>query len=265
MGQTMPQPQPISTVLAPDSGIGERLLQDFTECGFAVIQPTDAHKTLVNSFCKSGAEFFCAQEEQRQTKAPPPGYPEYKYFAGKKEYCKMNLAKGVDHLQSPGLVTPFADLSKQFLDISNACFRSLSAVLKARYPSNILDTEVILDIAKDYSSLSLIHYFKKPESEHSTTNKDTNPSEPHCDTGLLTFGVVLDVPGLQIQCKKTKEWIKVEEVYPPYSIVCWPGEKIPLFLGLHQGQEIISATTHQVILDQATERTACIFLFDCSP
>jgi len=140
----------------------------------------------------------------------------------------------------------------------------------------------IRDIAADISSLSLIHYFKqdsikkveeknteeKPsyEEEHYSKlppasydpNEDTVLSKPHKDTGIFTFGVVLNVPGLLIWSNKTQGWIPVDKVYPQKTIVLWIGEKVPLFAG----SRLFQATTHQVILNKHEERLSLIFLYD---
>jgi len=63
------------------------------------------------------------------------------------------------------------------------------------------------------------------------STKFTNPSPQHQDTGILTFGVVSGVPGLQILSKKTGKWDCVEELYPINTVVLWLGEKVTLFSG----------------------------------
>jgi len=177
-----------------------------------------------------------------------------------------------------------------FLKLAETCLNTFANCDKNGKPQ--LDPTVqesIRDIAADISSLSLIHYFKqdsitKPEEDKNNTDEspqsqqysyedehhynvpkaEYDPTEnsilskPHKDTGIFTFGVVLNVPGLLIWSNKNQKWIPVDKIYPQHSIVIWIGEKVPLFAG----SRLYQAATHQVILNNHDERTSLIFLYD---
>jgi len=238
-----------------------------------------------------------------------------------KEYIKIRLEdKTHTEVDIDNFSTAFVDCANLFLRIAQVCFKSLSSYITAKNQSlfSASVVEAIIPIARDLSSLSLIHYFKQDEINpnlHTTNNGDgekepennnetktgdentienknegtkqreienedtkqreyeneseylpndydtqtnTNPSRPHQDTGILTFGVVSQVPGLRMLSANTKSWLNVEELYTHKTILLWMGEKVPLFAGTKE----FLATTHQVILNKETERTSMIFLYD---
>jgi len=145
------------------------------------------------------------------------------------------------------------------------------------------EIEVVDDGVDLMSSLSLIHYFKQDcrdaspgvdapvqrqqlmtmghisdQPEDQVPKNKSVPSPRHEDTGLITLAVVSKVDALQILDRQTKQWLEVEKLYPPRTIIVWMGEKIPLF----SGSSDFKATPHRVVLDKDKERTAMIFLLD---
>jgi len=148
----------------------------------------------------------------------------YVFVKNQKEYIKIRLEdKTEEKVDVENFSITFKECSAFFLRVAEVCFKAF-----ANYNVNgksLLDSTVqksIIDIAAAISSLSLIHYFKQDSeediklSDQKNSYEDyysnlpnpydqsdnTNPSRPHKDTGILTFGVILNVPGLQIWSKK---------------------------------------------------------------
>jgi len=102
------------------------------------------------------------------------------------------------------------------------------------------------------SSMSLIHYYP-------VTNEDLQcVCEPHQDTGLITFGVCSEVPGLVIWDSVKQDWVEIEKHCKPGDLVVFVGQKVPLF----SGSDIWHATEHKVVIAPGVERNSLVFLLD---
>jgi len=158
----------------------------------------------------------------------------------------------------------------------------------------------IKEAVMELSSLSCIHYFaqsaeskgdkssryeeeeesvkqeeeevlkKKDDKENKDTLGRINVCSTHKDTGLLTFILCSKdkQPGLQIQNKKNKEWLDVEQLvqYPngcDHVLFVIIGEKLFAFASAAQG--FWDATVHRVLIPPQVERTSILFFMDVSP
>jgi len=261
------------------------------EHGFTAItidSDENTYLNLIQTFCSVGQRFFALPPEKKQAfkesieKIDNRGYV---LHPTQKEYIKIRLEdKTEEQVPVEKFATVFKESSAFFLKVAEVCFNTFAT--SEINGKEVLDKTVqdsIKDIAADISSLSLIHYFKqdsikkadeyknteeKPsyEDEHYSKvppaaydpNENTILSKPHKDTGIFTFGVVLNVSGLLIWSNKTETWIPVDKIYPQNTIVLWSGEKVPLFAG----SRLFQATPHQVILNKHEERLSLIFLYD---
>jgi len=88
------------------------------------------------------------------------------------------------------------------------------------------------------------------------------PSKTHTDTGILTFILCSDVPGLQVENRETKEWIPVETLnIPKIDLFCIMGRKMEIFAAANK-DPIYHATVHRVGLPYNTERHSILFFAD---
>eukprot|EP01125_Pyxidicula_operculata_P003780 TRINITY_DN1508_c0_g2_i1.p1 TRINITY_DN1508_c0_g2~~TRINITY_DN1508_c0_g2_i1.p1 ORF type:complete len:324 (+),score=35.20 TRINITY_DN1508_c0_g2_i1:44-1015(+) len=306
----LPKPIQFSQLMDSEEVAGKMLVDFLHEYGFAAIEidvEKEKNVTLISSLFESGKNFFdlSLESKSRLMEEKVVGIVTdnkgYVYSPGQKEYIKiriedLNKISKNQELELPNrFIEDFTQVSHIFSKISRSCFNilakhtppprsnhiqsSTSSTSPTFIPSDISDS--IINIASDMSSLSLIHYFKQPETQQTevkdkTENSDnkeadkvssetgyTIPSTPHRDTGLLTFGVVTGVPGLQIYPHPSSKhnlnyFVPVEELYPLNTILVWMGEKVPLF----SCRDDYPATLHQVVLKNECERTSMVYLFD---
>jgi isopenicillin N synthase-like dioxygenase len=166
-------------------------------------------------------------------------------------------------------------------EIATICF---SAVCQSS-PKDFIpkdERDSILEMAKDMSMLTLIHYFgqsaKLTEERHSSesdtimenkyegmdgqpvssmdaTNSNQFPCPQHTDTGIMTFIPIASTPALQLLDRNTNQWIDIETLFPNHShMVVMMGEKLSLFAGTIKcfqlfipGTSRFSATVHRVV------------------
>lgn len=217
--------------------------------GFAVLDLDPESIQIFKTFATEGLKFFRLDQNTKDTyKSDTRTYMTHE----SKEYFKFFLPEtpklpGEDETSS--FTQTFQKSSKLFFEIATTCYTLLMSTVKVLETTSV---ENILSIAGEKSSLSMIHYNPFPT--------ETMPSEPHEDTGILTFGFVGPHSGLQILQRSSSVYLPVESIYPQSSVILWPGRKMSLFLG----SNILAETTHQVVLGPNTERYAVIFLFDVS-
>jgi len=111
-------------------------------------------------------------------------------------------------------------------------------------------------------------------SEYSTDPKDndtdkltqegmTYPSKTHTDTGIMTFIICAEVPGLQVWDTLNDEWLEVEKICNPKSdLFVIAGRKLPLFYQKGAQESPFKATRHRVALPLNTGRTSLLYFLD---
>eukprot|EP01120_Amphizonella_sp_Union-15-10_P003408 TRINITY_DN13828_c0_g1_i1.p1 TRINITY_DN13828_c0_g1~~TRINITY_DN13828_c0_g1_i1.p1 ORF type:complete len:304 (+),score=72.63 TRINITY_DN13828_c0_g1_i1:31-912(+) len=255
----------------------KQLYNSFKRHGFASVcldEEISRCLKVLDSFYQAGDEFFEKDLSQKQTlkqvnskSYDSRGYVQVEHL---KEYLKVTNGYLNEIPQCPKELTDAYDAAYPLLrDISWLCFKEFMKFKENENMKSLLspsEIDTILGVADSMSSLSLIHYFKKNDKEFIPTfpksdkvpDSHSMPSLPHQDTGLLTLAVVSKVPGLQIFDKRSQDWLEVEKLYPPKTLLLWLGEKVPLFSGSND----FEATLHRVVLDKLEERTSMIFLLD---
>jgi len=123
---------------------------------------------------------------------------------------------------------------------------------------------------KSKSSISVIHYFSRgppgqrpPAPGYEDDEDGMNiPSKSHQDTGILTFILCSDVPGLQVENRSNGSWIPVETLNTPKKdLFCIMGRKIEIFASTNK-DTLYKATVHRVGLPYNTERYSILFFAD---
>jgi len=179
----------------------------------------------------------------------------YINITGVREYIKLR-ASDEEKLwpkNPPTFKQNWLNLFNLLKPIAWKCFLSVAKFdapeNKLRDPEMVKAVEEFVDIK---SSISLIHYYPVISEDKKCV------CAAHEDTGLLTFGVVSDDPGLVIWDRVKGDWVEIEKEAKKNEIICFVGQKIPLF----SGSSIWPATTHKVIVPVNVERSSLIFLLD---
>jgi len=127
------------------------------------------------------------------------------------------------------------------------------------------DWNIIEDAVKEMGSIGVTHYSPRPKEEVDSSNM-VDICSAHRDTGILTFVVVSEVPGLQVWDRSKDTWMDVERLLWPqrakqHLLVAMMGEKIEMFTG----SKVLKATDHRVMVPPETGRDSLLYFMDVSP
>jgi len=146
----------------------------------------------------------------------------------------------------------WTNVFSSLLKISWKCFLAVAQHEKGSKFSDPTVLSAIDEFVGIKSSISLIHYYQVMSDDKQCVCK------PHEDTGLLTFGVCSDSPGLIIWDPVKNDWVEIEKLVQPGSLILFVGQKIPLF----GTSSIWKPTLHKVDIPINTQRHSFVFLLD---
>lgn len=130
-----------------------------------------------------------------------------------KEFLKVkrtDVEKGNFPDKPEKFSTSFLDLEDFYRNISEASLHFIANAVCPQSKKKFLEEkfhEQLVGFHRKQSSISSIYYYSLTEKEQEEIEKNSNndsqnpeehsPSAVHCDTGILSFIVCSDVPGLQ--------------------------------------------------------------------
>jgi isopenicillin N synthase-like dioxygenase len=280
----------VARLLADDADVKPLFLENMLQRGFCVLSLDPQSTEAINGYVDAGQKFFNQDQEKKSQLAKTDDIlgkknEGYLLVDGIKEFLKLKSGDKVpDHPED--LQEKFDNVFKMFNAISRRCFTILAQHQSQRtgnkpYISEEL-TKTVLEKADARSSVSFIHYFARdPPSErtmdgvlpvHYDENGQNIPSKVHTDTGVMTFILCNDVPGLQVENRLLGMKGDEEEVDPSTFIdvekickarlemFCIMGRKIELFA--QQQPPAFKATMHRVALPYKTERHSLLYFMD---
>lgn len=121
--------------------------------------------------------------------------------------------------------------------------------------------EAVDAVGATRSGLNLIHYYPQEEEdgEASAAAATVDVCSVHEDTGLLTFGVCTEEPGLQVWDRAAGAFVAVEALgRPRRDLFCFVGKKFSMFTG----NDAVVATPHRVLVKPGVRRDSTVFLLD---
>jgi len=250
---------PLDDIIMNNSNARRKMSENLRDHNYAILS-TDQSKLgneIYNSLEQLNqdmATFFSLEQTQKNKFVDEMGQNlGYVFVKGIREYLKLRISDP-DSMwpQDPPL------LKEHFLTVFNAlktvawsCFESLTQFEPDSKLNNKETNKAIQEFVDIKSSLSLIHYFPNEDKEKCACGQ-------HEDTGLITLGGFSSCPGLIIFDRVKNDWVEVEKLVSKRDLICFIGQKIPLF----SGSTTWSATTHKVEIPLSTDRNALVFLLD---
>jgi isopenicillin N synthase-like dioxygenase len=135
--------------------------------------------------------------------------------------------------------------------------------------------DAVMERIPQRSSISFIHYVPRDEpskradpSEVSSAIDEDGlnvPSKVHTDTGIMTFILCNDVPGLLVENRAKQNdddaWFAVETMFSPYKyLFCILGNKTELFS--LKAEFALKPTVHKVAIPYGVERHSLLYFVD---
>eukprot|EP01124_Arcella_intermedia_P025729 TRINITY_DN4668_c0_g1_i1.p1 TRINITY_DN4668_c0_g1~~TRINITY_DN4668_c0_g1_i1.p1 ORF type:complete len:282 (+),score=71.59 TRINITY_DN4668_c0_g1_i1:40-885(+) len=278
MGGGASIPEPISTtgLISEEPGATAAFRSSLQEHGFVRFQLDDELEGAILQYLGETKKYFALESATKDRLSATlelmkknEGYLRVEKV---KEYLKLRkaAAKDLQVPEVPELVSSFSNCFDNFYKLVKKCFTAIATTPTDQgtpYINNQL-IEVVNQQMENKSSVSVIHYLPRAppgEREPCPGYEDDEdgmniPSKSHTDTGLLTFILCSDVPGLQISGEDNK-WIPVETICTPKKeLFCIMGRKIEIFGS--QEDPLYKATIHRVGLPYNVERYSILFFAD---
>jgi len=256
--------------LAPDSIEFKRLCDDLVCEGFAVIGIGDEFKEELSFIYKIAQEFFKLDKDTKMKNADPK--KEGMGYVGSsewKEYLKLRIngdRKDTFPEEPKGIKEAYKNSLSFFHKITWPILCELNAyTLKYTDPNTKPFTETewkgIEQAVIEIGSIGITHYYPRPDGGDPLVDI----CSAHKDTGILTFVVVSEVPGLQVLDRKNKNWFDIERILHPERskqnlLVVMMGEKIHMFTG----SSVLKPTEHRVMVPPETRRDSLLYFMDVS-
>jgi len=151
----------------------------------------------------------------------------YLLVEGVKEYLKLRRDQLNQNIfpDRPDFEKEFNNCFDQLYDLVTDCFKILATTTLPDGSPFIKEelTKAVSEKMRQRSSISVIHYFPRPKPTEEISSTPSiydeegmnNPSKIHTDTGILTFILCSDVPGLQIENRQKKDFIPIETLNTP--------------------------------------------------
>jgi hypothetical protein len=124
---------------------------------------------------------------------------------------------------------------------------------------NISTFKPIRDFLPEGSSMSVIRYSEKIETASDKELETHIPCDAHYDTGIVTFILISEVPGLEVVDQVTKKWIPLEKLGRPGDLVLILGRKVQM---LFNPNAKLNPTFHQVQIPKSVRRHSILFFCD---
>jgi len=256
--------------LIPDSPEFKNLCDDLAREGFAVIGIGGEHKDVIEMQYKITKQFFELDKEIKMKNEDPKqeglGYVGSNKW---KEYLKLRIHgdRNKNFPEEPKeLKEAFTDCLGFFHKITWPILQELNAyTLKYTDPQTKpftdLEWQGIEQAVVEIGSIGVTHYYPRPDGGDALVDI----CNAHKDTGILTFVMVSEVPGLQVLDRKNNNWFDIERLLHPQRskqnlLVVLMGEKIHMFTG----SSVLKPTEHRVMVPPETRRDSLLYFMDVS-
>eukprot|EP01130_Rhizamoeba_saxonica_P011855 TRINITY_DN4942_c4_g2_i1.p1 TRINITY_DN4942_c4_g2~~TRINITY_DN4942_c4_g2_i1.p1 ORF type:complete len:300 (-),score=60.86 TRINITY_DN4942_c4_g2_i1:151-1011(-) len=253
------EPIPIETLSEPSTT--QHLLQELGQEGFVILRLDDDLMNALLEFIEASQIFFeqtASEKEAYTVHDPLRGRLNQGYILVDriKEFLKF---KAGDEL--PDVPPHLADRFDQFIALIHPLAESildLIAETETEEGTKYMDETLYKQVKEMLplkSAVAMISYYPRlPPEERDQDDPPTYdedglsiPSQTHTDTGLITLISCSDVPGLQVEDRRTGEWIEVEKIADPRrDLFCILGNKIELF-AQRQEDTLFKRTVHRVV------------------
>jgi len=262
--------RPISS-LKPGSLEFKSLCEDLVTEGFCVIGLENQFKGELDTLYTTGNAFFQLDQATKEVHSDPKkenmGYLQIGTI---REYLKLRRDgdRTNNWPQTPSdTKNVFIKALDIFHDLSWGILKELNSYAltytdPTAKPFSETDWQSIKDALYEVASINITHYYPQPPQADSLVDV----CDCHKDTGILTFVVVSDVPGLQVYDRKNKKWLEIEALLRPqretqHMLMVLMGEKIQMFTG----STALTPTFHQVLIPPNVRRDSLLYFMDVSP
>jgi len=271
--QTRPAIRPLSS-LVPRTPEFQQFCQDLLDEGFAVIGLGEKYKQEIDALNEVSKDFFKLPPEIKLLNDDPKheglgyvGSNSHKEYLKLRRYGDRNKNWPNNPPQLRDIFIKGLDL---FHEISWKIYQELSYFTLTNTnpkskPYSEEDWKGIKEAVFELGSIGATHYYPRNKKEADSSNL-VDICDAHRDTGILTFVVVSEVPGLQLWDRKNNVWMDAEKILHPernsqHILIVMMGEKVQMFTG----SSVLEATYHRVMVPPETRRDSLLFFMDVSP
>jgi len=254
----LPKPIFVDEIMSEDKEAQKYLCKCLSENTYAIITLENSENKAniagaIDGLFKDRNGYFEQSQDVKQLNIAPDGNNMgYIKVGNTREYIKLRISDPEElwPKHPPTIRNNWTNVHTYLKDISWKCFLAISNYEESKLNDETL--EAIEEFVQIKSSISLIHYYTVISDDKRCV------CATHEDTGLLTFGVCSDSPGLIIWDPVKNDWVEIEKVAKPGSLILFVGQKVPMF----SGSSTWKPTTHKVEIPTGTERHSFVFLLD---